>query len=464
MPDQLNLERRPWWSTPSSALIAAFLWIVFTDPIAQLSFAFGRLSAAIIGALIAAALSTAVFVIAAGRGYRARQPSMVVSGGAFGERGALLVPGLLMAMVQILWFAAAVHYAVEFTLRGLISIGLLSESSLTLPAGVRGIIQSPVYRTTALVWGLAAAAVSTHFLRWISGLMTIFPVFCAVIYGGLLIWALPAIPSLPESSRNSGSALIALFGMIQFVTGFSINLAAQSVEWGMVLRGRRDVLIGGVVAVGMPAAILSILVLMIVAGHLSRLQSDSIEAVSAIERAALAPNLDDYTIGAVLEEGIGGRLGGAGLLILGLASMASAVYAANSFATSLSARQSRIKKWGWSLIGAVIAFPIMITGIAGNISLVVDLTAGVLGPWLGVMAADLVSRRERWTRPSTGYEMSGMLGWGIGSLIGFAPALVRLFEARESLRAFPAAPLGVVVAFLVVQAVERLKRPTPKQR
>src|SRR3712207_8536137 len=58
-------------------------------------------------------------------GLRAGRPLAVVGASTFGRAGAVLVPGLLMGVVQVVWFAVATHYAAAFCLEALAALGLI---------------------------------------------------------------------------------------------------------------------------------------------------------------------------------------------------------------------------------------------------------------------------------------------------------------------------------------------------
>src|SRR5690606_17036608 len=117
-------------------------------------------------------------------------------------RGSTLVPGLLLGLIQIVWFAVAVHYAVEFNLRGLLAAGLINPRDLRAGPIGSPIIQSTVYAATAMLWAVAAALVSTRFIRWIAALMVVYPIFIALSYAGAMVWSLPGLPGYRDALAN----------------------------------------------------------------------------------------------------------------------------------------------------------------------------------------------------------------------------------------------------------------------
>src|SRR5690606_3566530 len=110
-----STERQPWSTRLAGVLIASYLWVAFPDMLAGPTLAVGGLLPAVFGAALGGLFACMLlFLPSAWQGLRTRLPMMAVATSAFGVRGAALVPGLLVGLVQILWFAVAVHYAVEF--------------------------------------------------------------------------------------------------------------------------------------------------------------------------------------------------------------------------------------------------------------------------------------------------------------------------------------------------------------
>ncbi|RUL88210.1 hypothetical protein [Tautonia sociabilis] len=468
-------ERQVWSRSLAGVLIAGYLWAAYFDQLPSTTLAVGGLPAAIGGAGLGGLLSCALLFVPAGlQGLRCRRPMMVVATSAFGVRGSALVPGLLVGLVQILWFAVAVHFAVSFNLRGLSTAGLIAPDSLYPPGGGDGSVhRSTVYAISALLWGIASALVATRFIRWIAALMIVYPIFLGLALAGAMVWAIPGLPDyrFASSTLFAESALRpwpAFWAMTQLVFGFSATVAVHAINWGATLRGPRDVLLSGIVGVALASTVIASIAVLTVAGSLGR----ALAAEAAIEHNpnAIVPEeepVDDlgptpglgrfdpprlptnpiaYQLHLVFERRIGGVAGGVGLILLGLGSLASAVYASFAYSNRLEAIRSRPRRWAWGVIGAVVAFPLMINGLAGNVPLVIDLTAGVLAPMLGVLSADLVWHRSSWPGPRPGFRTIGLASWGIGSAVGLLPILSRIVPGMDPCRWLPMALLGYLVA------------------
>ena len=470
-------ERNVWSSSLAGVLISAYLWVAFSDQLSATTLAVGGLPAAIGGAALGGLLSCVfLYLPSALQGLRTRMPLMVAATSAFGVQGSALVPGLLLGLVQILWFAVAVHYAVEFNLRGLLSAGLIAPEDIRTASDDWDIHRSTVYAASVLMWGIAAALVATRFIRWIAALMVVYPIFIAMALGGAMVWAMPGLPDYRDATANpelvpNRAVWPAFWEMTQLVFGFSATVAAQAVNWGATLRGRRDVLLSGVVGVGIASTIIASLAVLTVSGSIGKeIQAEltleeSVGFVSPLEepeevladRAKLIPpatNTEAYTLGTVFERRIGGIPGAIALIVLGLGSLASAVYACYSYSNRLEAIRRRPRRWAWGIVGAIVAFPMMINGLAANVPLVIDLTAGVLAPMLGVLSADLIRHRSGWPGPSPGYRVSGLVGWGLGVGVGVLPIIARIVPGMGPCRWLPLAVLAFLASFLLVFLVE----------
>jgi cytosine permease len=472
-------DRQIWSASLAGVLISAYLWVAFSDQLATTTLAVGGLPAAISGAAIGGVLSCVLlFLPAALQGVRTRMPMMVVATSAFGIRGSSLVPGLVLGLVQILWFSVAVHYAVEFNLRGLLVAGLIDPEEMMPSGGGGRIHESTVYAASVLLWGIASALVATRFIRWIAALMVVYPIFIAMALGGAMAWSIPGLPVYQEAAADPALQATwakwpAFWSMTQLVFGFSAMVCAQSVNWGASLRGPRDVVLAGVVGVGLASTILASIAVLTVAGSIGREIAPEPSAPISVGpsmpidldapllpvpvRGNLLPDpalTPSYSLGNVFDQRIGGIPGALGLIILGLGSMAPAVYASYAYSNRLEAIRSRPRRWAWGVIGALAAFPLMINGLAANVPLVIDLTAGVMAPMLGVLSGDILRTRSCWPGPRSGFRPSGLIGWGLGSIVGLLPIVARMAPVLGECRWLPMAVIAYGVAFGSVLIVE----------
>ena len=445
---QPSTQRQSWSSGFATILVATFLWAAFCDPVAAIPLSVGGAIATILGASLGGLAGAAVlYAPAALSGLRTRQPLMVIASSSFGAIGVTLIPGLLLGVVQILWFAVAIHYAVDWNLRGLVGVGLISETSIRAAEWGWSIPRSPVYAATATLWGIAAALVATRFIRWIAALMFVFPIFCVLALLGTALNTLlgPRIggaPALSASNPTFEGGWLAVGASFQFVFGFITIVATQSFNWGATLRSSRDVALAGMTGMVIaPSLITAIVTFCIVGSNPGTTPVDPSVSRNFSE-------LSDLTLGGVIEGSVGGIAGGLSLIAFGLASMAFGVYSAYAFSNRFETIRRRPRRWAWGVIGAIASLPIMVTGLASNVPLIVDLTAGLLAPMLGVMAAGFLRSKGDWAGPDGDVRRLGFLCWALGVPAGLLPVLGRLVPWFEPCRWWPSALLGFAISFV----------------
>ena len=438
-----STQRQSWSSRFGTVLVATFLWAAFCDPVAAIPLSVGGALATILGATLGGMAGAAVlYAPSALAGLRTRQPLMVIASSSFGAVGVTLIPGLLLGVVQLLWFAVAIHYAVEWNLRGLVSVGLISETSIRAAEWGWSIPRSPVYAASAAFWGIAAALVATRFIRWIAALMSIFPIFCVLALLGTALDTMlgPGISrasAAPVAHPGFEGELLAAGASFQFVFGFIAIVATQSFNWGATLRDSRDVAMAGLTGIVIAPAMITALV------TFSIIHSNPGTGIGSRRFSELS----DLTLGGVIEGSVGGIAGGLSLIAFGLASMAFGVYSAYAFSNRFETIRRRPRRWAWGVIGAIASTPITVTGLAANVPLIVDLTAGVLAPMLGVMASGFVRSRGEWVGPVGDVRRPGFFCWAAGVLAATLPVLGRLVPWFEPCRWWPAALLGFAISF-----------------
>src|SRR5205823_13086597 len=125
------IERKPWQSGLAPNFIGLFLWIAFYDQLAAPSLKVGGLVPSLLGAIVAGLLGyLLLFYVPAMWGLETGRPLVGVAASTFGEAGATWIPGLLLGVAQVVWFAVAIHYATDFTLKGLGNFSLLDPQRL----------------------------------------------------------------------------------------------------------------------------------------------------------------------------------------------------------------------------------------------------------------------------------------------------------------------------------------------
>jgi cytosine permease len=164
----------------------------------------------------------------------------------------------------------------------------------------------------------------------------------------------------------------------------------------------------------------------------------------------------NFTVREVIARGIGGLGGSVMLLVLGLAMLGPSCYAPFIFGHRFAAVAPRLKRWAWSLIGGIVAWPLVALGLPGRPELMYSLLGAVMAPVVGAMAADYVLSRGVWPGPRRGVNLAGCLAWVAGFVVGVVPPLAAEMGLRGLAGIQPAAVLAFVAAFSGYVVLARL--------
>ena len=105
-------NRAPWYANTAPTYAGIFLWVAFYKQIAE-----GTLTQASLKICLAALVLAGIFCyglfyrVPATLGMKTGYPLYVVGSSTFGTKGGYLMPGLLMGLLQIGWFAVATFVA-----------------------------------------------------------------------------------------------------------------------------------------------------------------------------------------------------------------------------------------------------------------------------------------------------------------------------------------------------------------
>jgi len=447
-----EIARERWTTGIGAHMIGVFLWVAYFDQLARRTLLVGGLGWSLAG-LLAAGLACFVlfYLVPATWGVRARRPLVELASSTFGSGGARWVPGALMALAQVAWFAVSIWYGVTFTLGGLADLGLIAPRDLA-PLESRGVrVESPLFLVVSLVWSAAVALTATYLSGVIAALNRIFPIFPALMLGLAMMVTLGGLAGFrapgPGGVDAAWSAGWLTFGaMIQLTCSYFATAGAASADWGAASRDARDVRVGGLVGVVVAPVVLGTIALLTVAGSLGGDELDrSFGPPSALAEPGLPPASAppvDPTYRAAIRRGIGGRSGGVVLVVLGLAALAPGCFAALTVGRRLVELSSVGSRVTWTLAGAGAAWPLVATGAASHVEPIFGGVGAAFAAVLGALAADFARQRGRWPGPRVGVNLAGMIGWALGFAAGLVPVVL------AEIRGDPPRP-WVLVAFAV---------------
>ena len=315
MPNPMG-KRAPWYANTAPTYAGIFLWIAFYQQMAGGTLQHGGLALCLVALPVAGTLSYALYYrVPAMLGMKTGFPLYVVGSSTFGTAGGYIMPGLLMGVLQIGWFAVGTFFSADYILRGL---GMESKPG-TLSFGL-----------VCVLWGGTMAFAGAKGVQYVSKI-------------ALFLNAIPLLMLLVVFFQTSGgignyqvapaqqNSFGAFTTMIAIVIGFFATAGAAGADFGMNARNEGDVRWGGLV--GITLAVM-------VAGGLPLL------AVAGAHGSGLTQSWD---FGEVVQA-IGGPIASAMLFLFAIASIPASCFCAfiagNSFNTMIPESAARVEHDG----------------------------------------------------------------------------------------------------------------------
>jgi cytosine permease len=483
-----EIEPKPWTWGLGHNYISLFLTAVFLDRLGPSTLGVGGLGSAALGAALAGLLAFGLlFYPSAHWGLRTRKPLSEVAPATFGGIGAKWVPGALLGIAQMIWFASALALAADYGARGLLCWNLLTPSEIA-DWSLGGLtLKAPPILFETICWGLFAAVMGTLAVRIVSAVMYTYPVFPAIALGYALVATLPGLGRsaiepivMPEPSLDA--RLVGFLAMVQLVTGFFAPSGLLAADWGAVSRDARDIRLGGLCGVALASAVLAAITLTVVAHTLGpiprpaetlRQRPDPEDKTPEARLARLlagdpatpdrpSPPADaDGTLGSALQLGIGGTTGGALLLVFALGLLGPCVYCPFLYVRQFEAILPGVPRLVLGLAGAVLAWPLVATGLALCFETIFSLMGAAFGPVAGAIAADWLRHRGAWPGPRSGWNPPGWIAWGVGLVVGLLPLIGQALRVPCLEQFQPATLLAFLAAFLVFLGLSRAGETPP---
>jgi cytosine permease len=382
-------KRAPWYANTAPSYAGIFLWIAFYRSMADGTLNRGGLLICLGGLVFAAALCYLFYYRApAMLGMKTGFPLYVIGSSTFGTKGGYLMPGLLMGLLQVGWFAVATYIASDFILKAMGS----AAGPGSIPFIVAGVLWGGVFAFVGAKGIQYVARVST-FLNFIPLLMLLAVFFKTS--GG------PAY----QVPVQTADPYVAFTAIIAIVIGFFATAGAAGADFGMNARNERDVRWGGMVGVMLAA---------IVAGGLS---------LAAVANANGADPKVGFDYANVLQ-GIGGPIASSMFFLFALASIPATCFcifiAGNSFSTMIPG----VPRVASSLAAGAVGIVLAVTGVAANLVGFFTIVGASFGPICGAITADYLLSGKRWAGPREGVNMAGYIAWAVGFVVGILPSLV----------------------------------------
>jgi cytosine permease len=373
-------KRAPWYKSTFPSYAGIYLWVAFYLGLAAPTIGKADLGVCMAGLVVAGLLAFALFYYAPGMlGMQTGRPLYIIGTSTFGTAGGYLMPGLLMGLLQLGWFAVATSIATDFIMKG------LHQTSRPLSIGI------------SVVWAYGLAWISIKGIDYVARVALILNwvpmIMIAVVFwanrGGLAAYR----PPTPDAWGG-------FLAVLTIVVGYSATAGAAGADFGMNSRNRRDVAWGGLTGITLSILLAGGLPILSVAGHIGGNPGPSPDfsytaAISGV--GALAPVM--FFLFAAAS---------------GVPTCFATFIAANSFGTLFP----KVPRQVSTMVGVTIGLILAITGIAENLVGFFQIVGASFGPICGAMAADYLLAGRKWSGPRRGINWAGYAAWALGFVVG----------------------------------------------
>jgi purine-cytosine permease-like protein len=411
-------NRGPWYANTAPSYAGVFLWIAFYIAIAKDTLPQGSLGVCLTAIVLAGLLSYAWYYYApAMLGMKTGFPLYVVGSSTFGTAGGYVMPGLLMGLLQIGWFAVGTFFATRFILNGFGS----KAGPGSLPFILIGI-----------AWGYGMAYIGVMGIQYVARMARYLIIIPAAM---ILIVFFETSSGIAGYTPPHPNALAAFTLLIQIIVGFFATAGAAGADFGMNSRNAADVRRGGLVGITLAIVFAAGLPLLSVAGA-----------------TRLFPALPGLGYDDVITA-IGGPLATAMFFLFAIASIAPACFCAFIAGNSFSTMIPGVPRVSSTMAGVTVAIILAVTGVAADLVGFFTIVGASFGPICGAMAADYLLAGRRWAGPREGVNWAGYLAWALGFIVGILPFLPLPDAAQVYVQ--PAVVYSFVTGFVVYAVLAR---------
>jgi cytosine permease len=405
-------NRAPWYANTAPSYAGVFLWIAFYISLAQNTIDHAPLALCLVALAVAGLLSYALFYYApAMLGMKTGFPLYVVGSSTFGTSGGYIMPGLLMGVLQVGWFAVGTFFATKFILSGV--------HSGAQPG-------SPLFIAIGIVWGYAMAYVGVKGIQYVAKLSLALNAIPLLM---ILIVFFKTAPGIASYTPADPHPFLAFTLLIQIVIGFFATAGAAGADFGMNSRNATDVRWGGLVGI-----------------TLAILYAGGLPILSVAGARVLNPAIQSYSYDAVISS-LGGLLATAMFFLFAIASIGPACFCAFIAGNSFSTMIPGVKRMSSTMAGVTVAIVLAVTGVAADLIGFFTIVGASFGPICGAMAADYLLSGRQWKGPREGVNWAGYIAWAIGFAIGILPNLP--VSAEWKTYAQPAVVYSFIAGFVV---------------
>ena len=411
-------NRAPWYVNTAPSYAGVFLWVAFYQSIGQGTIDRGGVGLCLLALVVAGLLSYGLYYFApAMLGMKTGYPLYVIGSSTFGTKGGYLMPGLLMGLLQVGWFAVATYLTTTFILSGL----KMNSSPGTV-----------LFAVIAIVWGYVMGYIGVKGIQYVARVSLILNIIPLVMI--LFVFA-KTYPGISHHTVAHADPFAAFTTLVAVVIGFFATAGAAGADFGMNNRNALDVKWGGLVGIAIPVMIAGGLPLLSVAGA-----------------RALDPSLQTWNYSDVIGA-TGGWIATAMFFLFALASVTPSCFCAFIAGNSFSTMIPGVSRMLSTMVGVTIAIILAFTGVAANLITFFNIVGASFGPICGAIAADYLLSGRKWSGPREGINWAGYLAWALGFIVGITPFLPIPEEMKRY--AQPAVVYSMIVGFVAYWALAK---------
>ncbi|MGO9467748.1 MAG: hypothetical protein ACLQVF_26730 [Isosphaeraceae bacterium] len=456
-----SAQRKTWLAAIAPAYLGIFVWAPFYDRLWVSDLVRFNLAWLFAAALGGALLCHVFFYWGlADWGFRTGLSLDTLAASTFGTAGSRWLVGFAVALANVVICAIAIDFAVDSSLLGLLSCGLIDPADLGRWNVGPFTLGSPVFVGTALFWiVIISVANLLRLIGVVAALMRVYAPVALLVVTLIGVWSLPGLrfyrfdhAAVSLSAAGLSGASVMGPAALQLICGYFALAGLASVDRGAAVRRRRDVVLGGAAGIVLAGAWCAVMALVVVASAVGRASHSG--GLDGVGHAIVEP----LTYRWAILHGIGGSVGGTILILLGLAAMAPGCYASWVYGHRLASLWPRVSPAIWVWAGGLIAFLLVVSSCAARTGVIFCIMGDILGPVIGAMLGDRLGQRRAWSGPRGAFNSVGLLAWGIGSLLALTLDLALMRNPGLAGWMPPTSLLGLFCAGLVYRLLAAIGR------
>jgi cytosine permease len=314
-----------------------------------------------------------------------------------------------MGLLQIGWMSVNAYVATTF---------ILTAFKSTAGPG------SLMFSVIAAVWALVLGYVGARGIEYV-GRFSLYLNAIPLIM--ILVVFFTNAPGIAKYVPEQPNAYLGITLLIQIVVGFFATAGAAGVDFGTSSRNEKDVRWGGLIG---------ILLAIMVAGGLPLLSVAGAHGLFGVK---------DFIFDSAINQT--GGFAAVAFFFFAVASIAPMCFSSFIAGNSLATMIPGVPRTTSTMVGAVIAAILAITGVAANLVNLFTIIGASFGPICGAIVADYLLSGKRWSGPREGINFAGYGAWAVGFIIG----ILKFLPIPEDIKPYlePAAVYSFIAGFLV---------------